>query len=92
MQLENFRRAIQEKSVKNFFIGIRVTVNVGQAHILANFCISFAFQIKVWDVQEKKCIAVLMGHTGSVKSMSPHPTNPGMSKFLHDQLFCAIFF
>ncbi|XP_019442530.1 PREDICTED: denticleless protein homolog isoform X3 [Lupinus angustifolius] len=31
--------------------------------------------MKVWDVQEKKCIGVLMGHTGSVKSMSSHPTN-----------------
>ncbi|XP_062106922.1 uncharacterized protein LOC133818199 [Humulus lupulus] len=31
--------------------------------------------MKVWDVQEKKCTAVLLGHTGSVKSMSPHPTN-----------------
>ncbi|XP_019442529.1 PREDICTED: denticleless protein homolog isoform X2 [Lupinus angustifolius] len=32
-------------------------------------------KMKVWDVQEKKCIGVLMGHTGSVKSMSSHPTN-----------------
>ncbi|KAM5581736.1 denticleless protein [Rosa sericea] len=32
--------------------------------------------VKVWDIQEKKCTAVLMGHTGSVKSLSPHPTNP----------------
>ncbi|EXC20336.1 Denticleless-like protein [Morus notabilis] len=32
--------------------------------------------MKVWDVQEKKCIAMLMGHTGSVKSMYPHPTDP----------------
>ncbi|KAM1511661.1 hypothetical protein ACFX1Z_023317 [Malus domestica] len=32
--------------------------------------------IKVWDIQEKKCTAVLMGHTGSVKSLCPHPTNP----------------
>ncbi|KAF4381600.1 hypothetical protein F8388_021228 [Cannabis sativa] len=31
--------------------------------------------MKVWDVQEKKCTATLMGHTGSVKSMSPHPIN-----------------
>ncbi|CAL0317293.1 unnamed protein product [Lupinus luteus] len=31
--------------------------------------------MKVWDVQEKKCIGVLVGHTGSVKSMSSHPTN-----------------
>ncbi|WVZ15258.1 hypothetical protein V8G54_012824 [Vigna mungo] len=31
--------------------------------------------IKLWDVQEQKCVAVLMGHTGSVKSMCPHPTN-----------------
>ncbi|XP_050383595.1 uncharacterized protein LOC126800295 [Argentina anserina] len=32
--------------------------------------------VKVWDIQEKKCTAVLIGHTGSVKSLSPHPTNP----------------
>ncbi|KAF1879326.1 hypothetical protein Lal_00005792 [Lupinus albus] len=31
--------------------------------------------MKLWDVQEKKCIGVLVGHTGSVKSMSSHPTN-----------------
>ncbi|KAK2638027.1 hypothetical protein Ddye_025822 [Dipteronia dyeriana] len=27
------------------------------------------FKIKVWDAQEKKYIGVLMGHTGSVKSV-----------------------
>ena len=43
--------------------------------------VSFGFlQMKVWDVQERKCVAVLMGHTGSVKSMSSHPTNPGWFK------------
>nr|XP_043608556.1 denticleless protein homolog A [Erigeron canadensis] len=31
--------------------------------------------IKVWDSQEKKCIEVLTGHTGSVKSISGHPSN-----------------
>ncbi|KAK7266011.1 hypothetical protein RIF29_18650 [Crotalaria pallida] len=31
--------------------------------------------MKVWDVQEKKCIGMLIGHSGSVKSMSSHPTN-----------------
>ncbi|KAL1356393.1 hypothetical protein HN51_008414 [Arachis hypogaea] len=31
--------------------------------------------MKVWDVQEKKCIGVLTGHTGSVKSMCAHPNN-----------------
>ncbi|MED6170547.1 hypothetical protein PIB30_032006 [Stylosanthes scabra] len=31
--------------------------------------------MKVWDVQEKKCIGVLKGHTGSVKSMCSHPNN-----------------
>ncbi|XP_052197452.1 uncharacterized protein LOC127804612 isoform X2 [Diospyros lotus] len=31
--------------------------------------------IKAWDAQEKKCIAALMGHTGSVKSICSHPTN-----------------
>ncbi|KAF3944301.1 hypothetical protein CMV_029224 [Castanea mollissima] len=32
--------------------------------------------MKVWDVQERKCIGVLSGHTGSVKSMCSHPSNP----------------
>ncbi|XP_017421793.1 uncharacterized protein LOC108331550 isoform X2 [Vigna angularis] len=31
--------------------------------------------IKLWDVQEQKCLEVLIGHMGSVKSMCPHPTN-----------------
>ncbi|KAJ9152862.1 hypothetical protein P3X46_026374 [Hevea brasiliensis] len=31
--------------------------------------------IKVWDAQEEKCTGVLMGHTGSIKSMYPHPAN-----------------
>ncbi|XP_065878395.1 uncharacterized protein [Euphorbia lathyris] len=31
--------------------------------------------IKLWDVQEKKCTGVLMGHTGSIKSICSHPTN-----------------
>ncbi|KAI9075566.1 hypothetical protein K1719_042472 [Acacia pycnantha] len=32
-------------------------------------------KMKLWDVQEKKCIGVLTGHRGSVKSMCSHPTN-----------------
>ncbi|KAJ7974618.1 denticleless protein-like [Quillaja saponaria] len=32
--------------------------------------------MKVWDVQEMKCVGELTGHTGSVKSMCSHPTNP----------------
>ncbi|XP_057983450.1 uncharacterized protein LOC131168188 [Malania oleifera] len=32
--------------------------------------------IKVWDSQEQKCIGVLIGHTGSVKSLCSHSTNP----------------
>ncbi|GKC98412.1 denticleless protein homolog A [Tanacetum coccineum] len=31
--------------------------------------------IKVWDVQEKKSIAILTRYTGSVKSISVHPSN-----------------
>ncbi|KAL0331933.1 UNVERIFIED_CONTAM: Denticleless proteinA [Sesamum calycinum] len=31
--------------------------------------------IKVWDTEQKKCIRALMGHTGSIKSISCHPTN-----------------
>ncbi|OMO69356.1 hypothetical protein COLO4_29103 [Corchorus olitorius] len=31
--------------------------------------------IKVWDAVEKKCTGVLMGHTGSVKCLSSHPSN-----------------
>ena len=39
--------------------------------------LKFVLQIKVWDAKEKKCTGILMGHTGSVKSLSPHPTNSG---------------
>ncbi|PIN04488.1 Peroxisomal targeting signal type 2 receptor [Handroanthus impetiginosus] len=31
--------------------------------------------IKIWDTQRQKCIRALMGHTGSIKSISCHPTN-----------------
>ncbi|KAK4367430.1 hypothetical protein RND71_011222 [Anisodus tanguticus] len=31
--------------------------------------------IKVWDAQGKQCVRALMGHTGSVKFICPHPTN-----------------
>ncbi|KAJ0692638.1 putative transcription factor WD40-like family [Helianthus annuus] len=31
--------------------------------------------IKVWDSQERKCLFALTGHTGSVKSISAHPSN-----------------
>ncbi|KAI8020158.1 Coatomer subunit beta' [Camellia lanceoleosa] len=34
--------------------------------------------IKVWDTQENKCIAALLGHRGSVKSICSHPTNPDL--------------
>lgn len=31
--------------------------------------------VKIWDVQEKKCLGTLAGHNGSVKSICSHPTN-----------------
>ncbi|EYU44784.1 hypothetical protein ABFS82_08G008400 [Erythranthe guttata] len=31
--------------------------------------------IKVWDTQQQKCVRALMGHNGSIKSLSCHPTN-----------------
>ncbi|KAK4751304.1 hypothetical protein SAY87_004786 [Trapa incisa] len=31
--------------------------------------------IRLWDVQERKCTGVLMGHKGSVKSLCPHASN-----------------
>ncbi|CAN6861703.1 unnamed protein product, partial [Brassica oleracea] len=34
--------------------------------------------IKVWDVEENKCTGVLIGHTGTVKSMCSHPTHSGL--------------
>lgn len=37
----------------------------------------FCLQMKMWDVQKKKCVGVLTGHRGSVKSMCSHPTNSG---------------
>jgi len=38
-------------------------------------------QIKLWDVQKQKCLGVLTGHTGSVKSLCSHPTNAGDVSF-----------
>jgi hypothetical protein len=34
-------------------------------------------QVKIWSVGNRKCIGVLSGHTGSVKSLSCHSSNPG---------------
>ncbi|RWR94074.1 denticleless protein isoform X3 [Cinnamomum micranthum f. kanehirae] len=31
--------------------------------------------IKIWDAEKRKCIGVMMEHTGSVKSLSSHPSN-----------------
>lgn len=39
-------------------------------------------QVKVWDAEERKCVAALIGHTGSIKSISSHPTNSGMFMIL----------
>lgn len=39
-------------------------------------------QIKVWDSEARKCILALTGHTGSVKSISAHPSNQGMLMIL----------
>jgi len=50
-------------------------------------------QIKLWDVQEQKCLGVLTGHTGSVKSMCSHPTNSGyVSFYLHPCLNYGFLF
>lgn len=40
-------------------------------------------QTKVWDVQQKKCNAVLRGYMGSVKSVCCHPTNSSTDDPLH---------
>ncbi|KAF6137003.1 hypothetical protein GIB67_030767 [Kingdonia uniflora] len=34
--------------------------------------------INVWNVERKKCVIVLKGHTGSVKSLCSHPSNPDL--------------
>ncbi|KAJ0971544.1 hypothetical protein J5N97_019503 [Dioscorea zingiberensis] len=34
--------------------------------------------IKLWNAENKKCMVLLAGHTGSVKSISPHASNPGL--------------
>ena len=44
---------------------------------------------KVWDAEENKCTGVLMGHTGSVKCLSSHPTNSG--RFLEHIFFVCLF-
>ncbi|OVA19893.1 WD40 repeat [Macleaya cordata] len=42
--------------------------------------------VKIWDVEAKECVGVLTGHTGSVKSLCSHPSNPGKLMFLRDVL------
>ncbi|KAL5210150.1 hypothetical protein ABZP36_005773 [Zizania latifolia] len=32
--------------------------------------------VKIWTVEDKKCLGVLSGHTGSVKTLSCHSSNP----------------
>ncbi|KAH7686197.1 denticleless protein [Dioscorea alata] len=32
--------------------------------------------IKLWNAENRKCMGILGGHTGSVKSISPHASNP----------------
>ncbi|KAM0945844.1 putative transcription factor WD40-like family [Dioscorea sansibarensis] len=32
--------------------------------------------IKLWNAENRKCMGILAGHTGSVKSISPHASNP----------------
>uniref|UniRef100_A0A453H571 Uncharacterized protein n=1 Tax=Aegilops tauschii subsp. strangulata TaxID=200361 RepID=A0A453H571_AEGTS len=34
--------------------------------------------VKIWSVENKKCLGVLSGHTGSVKSLSCHSSNPDL--------------
>ncbi|KAK8938006.1 Guanine nucleotide-binding protein subunit beta [Platanthera guangdongensis] len=34
--------------------------------------------IKIWNVERRKCIGLLIGHTGSVKSISSHSSNPDL--------------
>ncbi|EPS65344.1 hypothetical protein M569_09434, partial [Genlisea aurea] len=43
--------------------------------------------IKVWDANEKKCTRTLLGHTGSIKTISCHPTNQGeFPNFIYSQI------
>lgn len=45
--------------------------------------------MKLWDVQEMKCLGILRGHKGSVKSIASHPTNHGTYFILfHPRIFC----
>lgn len=43
-------------------------------------------QIKIWNVEERDCVGVLTGHIGSVKSLCPHPSNPGKLMLICDIL------
>ncbi|KAI7984024.1 putative transferase [Camellia lanceoleosa] len=43
-----------------------------------SFCKTSDHSIKVWDTLEKKCIATMLGHRGSVKSICSHLTNPDL--------------
>ncbi|CAL9151937.1 unnamed protein product [Musa hybrid cultivar] len=32
--------------------------------------------VKIWNAEKRKCIGILAGHTGSVKTVCPHSSNP----------------
>ncbi|WOL17609.1 denticleless protein [Canna indica] len=34
--------------------------------------------IKIWNAEKRNCIGMLAGHTGSVKTVSPHSSNPDL--------------
>ncbi|XP_026660350.1 denticleless protein homolog isoform X2 [Phoenix dactylifera] len=34
--------------------------------------------IKIWNVEKRKCTGILVGHTGSVKSLCSHSSNPDL--------------
>ncbi|RWW70872.1 hypothetical protein BHE74_00021444 [Ensete ventricosum] len=46
------------------------------AHSNAIFDICW-IKVKIWNAEKRKCIGILAGHTGSVKTVCPHSSNPG---------------
>ncbi|KAL5663288.1 hypothetical protein ACJX0J_023396, partial [Zea mays] len=61
---------------RNRITSIYRNMNSSSSVYCQNLIATVLHQVKIWSVGNRKCIGVLSGHTGSVKSLSCHSSNP----------------
>ncbi|MQM04839.1 hypothetical protein Taro_037644 [Colocasia esculenta] len=64
-----------------------VSLHPIQLFMGTNIPAAYFDQIKIWNVETMKCVGTMKGHTGSVKSLCSHQSNP--SKFAHASASCG---